>query len=177
MSKLRRALLAVVIGGAVAVGAGSPASATALDPPVSYGDFKAIWASSGLGLDDPNVAGNGGIFTSNGADTFTLVATCVGCSGYYLVDSHGKCMTVTGALTTNGAAVNHYTCTGGASNQWIFFDAKLYAGQTFYALRFAHSGKCAEVHGDYVGAEVRQFTCRTATDPLRFRQWIDLIRQ
>lgn len=127
----------------------------------------AFFRHSGYCLTDPQISQNGGIFTQDDChdpsytqERFQLVRTCSTCQSFYLVDSRGRCMTVAGASKVNGAAINQYTCTAGASNQWLFFDASsTWAG--YYHIRFAHSGKCAAVwlHSLLPGAEVRQFTC------------------
>lgn len=176
MTNFRRSVLvALALLGAI-IFVAEPAHA---DVPNDGSSYKAIFRHSGLGLDAPNIGGNGGNYTQNGADEFALVATCGGCSGYYVVNSVGKCMTVTGASTANGAAINQYTCTAGAANQWWFMDAR--AGG-FYQMRVAHSGKCAEVVGASVtpGAEVRQYPCKgepTHNPPWRsdVNQQLDLI--
>lgn len=156
------ALLIVAVSGVLL-----PASVVQADAPKENVLQIAFFRHSGYCLTDPQISQNGGIFTQDAChdpsytqERFQLVRTCASCQSYYLVDSRGRCMTVAGASILNGIAINHYTCTAGASNQWMYFDASsTWAG--YYRIRFAHSNKCAAVWLASLnpGAEIRQFTC------------------
>jgi hypothetical protein len=69
----------------------------------------------------------------------------------------GKCLDVTGASTTNSAAVKQFTCNGGANQRWQPVDA----GGGFVRLLAGHSGKCLDVANSSTAdrAVVTQFSC------------------
>jgi GH25 family lysozyme M1 (1,4-beta-N-acetylmuramidase) len=77
----------------------------------------------------------------------------------------GKCLDVSGADTSDGAAVIQYTCHGGSNQQLQI--RRLSNG--YQELTFVHSGKCLDVPafatGD--GVELIQWTCNGGTN----QQW------
>jgi len=162
--RYRNVVAAVAI--AVLAAVAPTASAAAADAPRENILQIAFFRHSGLCLwiDASNLNGEDYVQgecndPSHVEERFQLVRTCSTCQSFYLVNNNGKCMTVASAVTGNGADVNQYTCTAGASNQWLFFDATIHAG--YWRIRFAHSGKCAAViaSSQLVGTEVHQWTC------------------
>ncbi|MFI1198897.1 RICIN domain-containing protein [Streptomyces sp. NPDC020883] len=84
-------------------------------------------------------------------------------AGYnYIVNEHsGKCLTVDGYSSSNGAAVNQYTCVGQYNQQWIASTSK-----TGFQLQARHSGRCMSVKGGSKrkGAPVIQWNCNGSLD-------------
>ena len=74
----------------------------------------------------------------------------------------GKCLDVTGASTTNGAAVQQWTCTGGANQAWTFEAASGGA----YTLVSKSSGKCLDLWSASLsnGSKVVQWGCSGGTN-------------
>ncbi|MCP2358451.1 hypothetical protein HD597_005471 [Nonomuraea thailandensis] len=75
----------------------------------------------------------------------------------------GECLAVSGAGTSNGAAVVQQTCAGTAAQK---FELKPVSGTQGHLLRPTHSYKCAEVTGARTAnsAKVAQNACQA--DPL-----------
>ncbi|MGV9774287.1 RICIN domain-containing protein [Streptosporangium sp. NPDC003464] len=83
-----------------------------------------------------------------------------------LVARHsGKCLDVYGGGTQDGADVIHWSCHGGANQEW-----RLVATDSgYYTIRAGHSGKCLDVYGSGTqdGADVIQWTCGNGAN----QQW------
>jgi len=90
---------------------------------------------------------------------------------YYIKNQHsGKCMTVHGASTANGARIDQYTCLSGAHNQWWV----VYRVGTYLArITGYQSGKCLSVQGGSKkkGAALIQWTCNGADDQMFNSGW------
>ncbi|MEV6026311.1 RICIN domain-containing protein [Streptomyces sp. NPDC052036] len=84
-------------------------------------------------------------------------------AGYnYIVNRHsGKCLTVDGYRSSNGAPINQYTCVGQQNQQW-----RASTQNTGFQLQARHSGRCMSVKGGSKkkGAPVIQWTCNGALD-------------
>jgi hypothetical protein len=90
---------------------------------------------------------------------------------YYIKNQHsGKCLTVHGASTANGAKVDQYRCIKGAQNQWwvIYRVGPGLARVTGY-----QSGKCLAVQGGShrKGTRLVQSTCSGAGAQLFNGRW------
>ncbi|MFD7379756.1 RICIN domain-containing protein [Streptomyces mirabilis] len=88
-------------------------------------------------------------------------------AGYnYIVNRHsGKCLTVDGYSSSNGAPVNQYTCVHQYNQQW-----RASTQNTGFQLQARHSGRCMSVKGGSKrkGAPVIQWNCNGALDQTFF---------
>jgi hypothetical protein len=77
----------------------------------------------------------------------------------------GKCLDVSGASTSSGAAVLQYTCHSGANQQWNFEQS----GGGYWRLKAAHSGMCMDLASQSTayGVGIVQAKCSGATS----QQW------
>ena len=105
------------------------------------------------------IAGNSGDRTAAG--TNDLSATNV----IHVVGT-GKCIDISGASTSNGAALIQSSCNGRTSQQWTLRSV----GSNTYRLSAASSGKCMDVSGASTadGAAIIQWPCHSRTN----QQWL-----
>ncbi|MGV9248994.1 RICIN domain-containing protein [Streptomyces sp. NPDC003710] len=84
---------------------------------------------------------------------------------YFKAKHSGKCLTVHGAGTAKGAAVDQYTCLNRCNQRWRL----LYTSQSGVAYVVAeHSGKCLDAlgGGKANGTKIVQWDCNTAATRL-----------
>ncbi|MFF2847591.1 RICIN domain-containing protein [Streptomyces sp. NPDC058001] len=93
-------------------------------------------------------------------DDLALVPASAGYN--YIVNRHsGKCLTVDGNSSRNGAPVNQYSCVHKHNQQW-----RASTQNTGFQLQARHSGRCMSVKGGSKrkGAPVIQWNCNGALD-------------
>lgn len=62
--------------------------------------------------------------------------------GHEIITHSGKCIDVAGGGPDEGAAIQQYTCHGGANQLFRIVPAGVWAGEMTYELRASHSSKC-----------------------------------
>ncbi|MGV9598030.1 pectate lyase [Streptosporangium sandarakinum] len=112
------------------------------------------------------VAGAAALLAAGAVVGSQLPASAAPASGSYALvnSSSGLCLDVTGASTSDGAALTQSPCNGAAGQTWQLSSAP--GGQRLVA---SHSGKCADIQG--AGTSAGKIVIQQACSGSAFQSW------